>query len=72
MRRALSATCVCAVLAASACAQTPTIEGKKIVGGHGYAMPSTYTLRQDIGQMQNVPLDGIMVNVNRNDMAGKP
>ena len=49
-----------------------TIEGKKVVGGHGYAMGSTHTLRQRIAGMQNVPLDGIMVAVNRNDIAGDP
>ena len=49
-----------------------TIEGKKVVGGHGYAMYSTYTLRQRMAGMQNVPLDGIMVAVNRNDFAGDP
>ena len=49
-----------------------TIEGKKVVGGHGYAMYSTYTLRQRMAGMQNVPLDGIMVAVNRNDYAGDP
>jgi len=70
MRTRLIALTIALLVAAGAAAQT--IEGKKVVGGHGYAMYSTYTLRQRMAGMQNVPLDGIMVAVNRNDLAGDP
>jgi hypothetical protein len=46
------------------------VEGKKIVGGHGYAMPTTYHLREYAVELKRAPLDGIMVHVNRNDFAG--
>ena len=70
MRRTLLAICVCVVLVASACAQTPTIEGKKIVGGHGHAMVNTHQLKTYIEEMRRAPLDGILVGFNRNEYAG--
>jgi len=68
MRTALSAICVCVVLCASVGAQTT--EGKKIVGGHGHAMVTTYHLKTYSKEMQRAPLDGVLVCVNRNEYAG--
>lgn len=48
-----------------------TVDGKKIVGGHGHAMPNTYLLRKHIDEIKRVPFDGVIVHVNRNDFAGK-
>ena len=45
---------------------------KKIVGGHGLAMVSTCHLKQYIEEMQRAPLDGVLVNVNRNAYAADP
>ena len=45
---------VAMALLVAAGARAQTIEGKRIVGGHGYAMGSTYTLRQRIAEMQHV------------------
>ena len=47
------------------------LEGKKIVGGHGHAMVSTHLLREHADEMKRAPLDGVLVVVNRNDLAGK-
>jgi len=41
------------------------------VGGHGFALPSTHLLREYASEMQRAPLDGVLVAVNRNDLAGK-
>ena len=48
-----------------------TVDGKKIVGGHGHAMPNTYLLRKYIDEIKRVPFNGVIVHVNRNDFAGK-
>jgi len=69
MRRGVGTLSVILVLCAAACAQT--IEGKKIVGGHGHAMLTTWLLREHIDEIKRAPLDGVMVHVNRNDLAGK-
>ena len=52
-------------------ASAQTLEGKKIIGGHGHAMPNTYILRKYINEMKRAPLDGVFVHVNRNDFASK-
>jgi hypothetical protein len=49
-------------------AQSP----KKIVGGHGFSMVTTWLLRQHIEEMRAAPLSGILVHVNRNDWASNP
>ena len=69
MRRAAGAVLVLVLVCAGAWAQT--IEGKKIVGGHGHAMLTTWLLREHIDEIKRAPLDGVMVHVNRNDFAGK-
>ena len=53
------------------CGCARTLEGKKIVGGHGHAMVSTHLLREHADEMKRAPLDGVLVVVNRNDLAGK-
>ncbi|MFH0962413.1 MAG: hypothetical protein V2A58_00205, partial [Planctomycetota bacterium] len=69
--KALAALCVWA-LALAGTSSGQGVEGKKIVGGHGYAMPTTYTLRQNVKEMERAPLDGVFVHVNRNDMQEDP
>ena len=69
MRRAAAATAALLLLCAVACGQT--VEGKKIVGGHGHAMLTTWLLREHIDEIKRAPLDGVMIHVNRNDLAGK-
>ena len=58
------------VLAFCATAHAQTAEGKKIIGGHGHAMPTTYHLKKYSREMQRAPLDGVLVCVNRNEYAG--
>jgi len=45
---------------------------KKIVGGHGFSMVTTWLLRENVEEMKAAPLGGIFVHVNRNDWAGDP
>lgn len=69
MCKASAPVLLCLLLCVSACAQT--LEGKKIVGGHGHAMVSTHLLREYADEMKRAPLDGVIVAVNRNGLAGK-
>jgi len=69
MRKATAPVFLSLLMCVAACAQT--VEGKKIVGGHGFALPSTHLLREYASEMQRAPLDGVLVAVNRNDLAGK-
>lgn len=45
---------------------------KKIVGGHGFSMVTTWLLRQHVEEIRAAPLSGILVHVNRNDWASDP
>jgi len=53
------------LLCAGTCAQT--IEGKKIIGGHGPGLRTTRLAREYIDEMKKVPLDGVIISVGRND-----
>ena len=46
-----------------------TIEGKKIVVGHGRSFLTTWTLRKHIDEIKRLPIDGVLLHVNRNDFA---
>ena len=69
MSRVVSVICVCVVLCGSACVQAQSIEGKKIVGGHGHAMVNTHQLKTYVEEMKRAPLDGILIAVNNNEYA---
>ena len=69
MRKLTVGLLACVLVASAASAQT--LEGKRIVGGHGHAMPTTYLLRKHIDEIKRAPLDGVLIHVNRNDFAGK-
>ena len=62
------AVLIVALTFGAACAQT--IEGKRIVAGHGHAMVTTHLFKTHIKEMQRAPLDGMLICVNRNDFAG--
>ena len=67
MRRVTAMTGLGLVFCLTGSAQT--IEGKKIVGGHGLSMVNTWHLKQYVEEMKRAPLDGILINVNRNEYA---
>ncbi len=68
MRKLMVGVIGCLMAASLASAQT--LEGKKIIGGHGHAMPTTYHLKKYSKEMQRAPVDGVLVCVNRNEFAG--
>ena len=68
MRKRAMFLSIMMVFCAVACAQT--IEGKRIVGGHGHAMVNTHQLKTYIDEMKRAPLDGILIAVVPNEYAG--
>ena len=68
MKNIVTALCLCLLIFGIASGQS--IEGKKIVVGHGRSFLTTWNLRQHIDEIKSLPIDGVLIHVNRNDWAG--